>query len=120
MTSSDEPSVVMLSSVCGKHFDESCYSCRTAKTSNDARLTRSNDEPTERERALQEIGNQIAYWLEWVTRERGEEGLETTADTHIMLANENAPPYWPTVGQLKTWLKVFRAEAPYNAMRSAS
>jgi hypothetical protein len=68
----------------------------------------------ERERSLQAIGDVIEYWLKWVTRERDDEGLETTPDTHIMLANENAPPYWPSVGQLKRWLEVLRATPPVS------
>ena len=64
---------------------------------------------SDRERSLQAIGDVIAYWLQWVTRERDAEGLETTADTHIMLIGENVPPYWPSVGQLKRWLEVLRA-----------
>lgn len=60
-----------------------------------------------REEALQEIGNIIAHWIEWTERERETECLETTSDTHVMLDGyTNAPPSWPTVGQLRLWLKV--------------
>jgi hypothetical protein len=62
-----------------------------------------------REQALREIGDVIAYWIEWITREREAENLGTTADTHVMLPGDNAPPYWPSVGQLKLWLKALRA-----------
>ena len=63
----------------------------------------------ERERSLQVIGDVVEHWLDWVARERKDEGLETAADTHIMLSYENAPPHWPTVGQLKRWIEVIRA-----------
>jgi hypothetical protein len=67
----------------------------------------------DRELSLQAIGNEVAYWLEWTERQRGAEGLETTADTHIMLNGyEGAPPHWPSVGQLKAWLAVIRASPP--------
>jgi hypothetical protein len=66
---------------------------------------------SERERQLQAIGDNVAYWIKWVARQHEAEGLETTPDTHIMLPGENRPPYWPSVGQLTRWLTVLREGA---------
>ncbi len=43
MTTTNEPSeaiegIVMLSSICGEHFDEGCDGCQSAKESNDQRI----------------------------------------------------------------------------------
>ena len=42
-----ERDIVMLSSVCGKHHDDNCPSCASAKQSNDDRLTRLRERPVE-------------------------------------------------------------------------
>lgn len=39
---SPTPDVLILSSVCGKHFDENCPACQSAKASNDQRLSRAS------------------------------------------------------------------------------
>jgi hypothetical protein len=64
---------------------------------------------TEREQQLQAIGDTVAYWLKFVTKEREVEGLETDGNTHVMLDGGNAPPHWPTVATLTRWLQVIRA-----------
>lgn len=68
-----------------------------------------------RERQLQAIGDVVAGWIDWVTRERAAEGLTTEPDTYIMLSYEGAPPHWPSVGQLTKWLEVIRAGADIAA-----
>jgi hypothetical protein len=62
----------------------------------------------ERERQLQAIGDVIGYWLKWVTKEHEAEALPVDNNTHVMLGYENAPPHWPSVGQLTRWLQVLR------------
>ena len=59
----------------------------------------------ERERSLQAIGDVVEHWIKWVTRGAGE---PVSPDTHIILLGDNAPPVWPSVGQLKLWLEVLR------------
>jgi hypothetical protein len=64
---------------------------------------------SERERSLQAIGDCVAYWLKWTTREFKDEGMEVTPDTHIWLnGHDGCPPHWPSVGQLTRWLEVLR------------
>lgn len=63
---------------------------------------------SEREKRLQSIGDVVASWVRWVSRERDAEGLPTTPDTHIILGLEGAPPVWPSIGQLTYWLQVIR------------
>jgi hypothetical protein len=42
----DDPlNVVMLSSICGAHFNEDCRACQSAKASNDERLSRLSPTP---------------------------------------------------------------------------
>ncbi len=75
------------------------------------------DEVTDaRERQLQAIGDVIEHWIKSVAGERDLEGLATIADTHVMLGYENAPPHWPSIGQLTRWLMVLRDQP---AMRAA-
>lgn len=62
----------------------------------------------DRERSLQAIGDVIDYWIKWVSRNHEAEGIAITPDTSVMLGNENAPPHWPSIGQLTLWLKVIR------------
>jgi hypothetical protein len=62
-----------------------------------------------REQQLQAIGDNIAYWLKWTTREHEAEELTVTPDTHVWLNGfDGCPPHWPSVGQLTLWLKVLR------------
>lgn len=65
-----------------------------------------------RERKLQCIGDVIAYWIAFVTEEYRTESIEVTPDTYVMLAGDNAPPVWPTIGQLSHWLEVLRDAPP--------
>jgi hypothetical protein len=62
----------------------------------------------EREQQLQGIADVIEYWLTWNQEVRDVEKLETTADTHIIMAGGCSPPGWPSVGQLRRWLEVLR------------
>lgn len=63
---------------------------------------------SERERNLQHIGDVIAYWLKWVTGVHSSEGISISPDTYIRLPGPNAPPHWPSVGQLTKWLEILR------------
>lgn len=56
-----------------------------------------------RDEKLNEIANQVQQWLDWQERERKEEGLACTDDTHMMRV-----PVWPTRGQLKEWVNVLK------------
>lgn len=53
MTNTEQ--VVVLSSVCGKHFDDGCPSCQSAKESNDRRLSRNTPADSEVERVARAI-----------------------------------------------------------------
>lgn len=65
-----------------------------------------------RERDLQSIGDNIAYWLKWATGCYGVADVEQlNPDTSIRLPGGNAPPMWPSVGQLTKWLEVLRDKA---------
>jgi hypothetical protein len=66
---------------------------------------------SDRERALQAIGDNIAYWLRYTTQIRDAEQMATKPDTAVMLPSGNAPPVWPNVGQLQRWLLVLREGA---------
>ncbi len=58
----------------------------------------------DRERSLQCIGDVIAYWIKFVTGE----SIAPSPDTYLMLPGPDAPPHWPSMGQLSAWLKVLR------------
>lgn len=63
----------------------------------------------ERERKLQAIGDSVAHWIKWTTREFADEGMEVKPDTHVWLNGyDGCPPHWPSVGQLALWLTVLR------------
>jgi hypothetical protein len=65
----------------------------------------------DRERDLQSIGDNIAYWLRYTIEHRSAEHLDTEPDTAVMLpSGDNRPPAWPNVGQLKRWLLVLRGD----------
>lgn len=65
----------------------------------------------QRERDLQCIGDVVAYWLKWITRDCEADGLIVDPDTYLILPGDNAPPHWPSVRVLSNWLKVIRAGA---------
>jgi len=55
-----------------------------------------------REQQLSFIADVIAYWLKFI----GADGRDP--DTHVILPGPNAPPFWPSIGQLTLWLKILR------------
>ena len=66
----------------------------------------------DREEHLETIAKHIEYWLWWVERQHKKDGNEINEATHVLLhdANKTTPPHWPSVGQLRNWIKVFRDE----------
>ena len=57
--------------------------------------------------AMKEIAHLIQYWIDWITRDRADHGLDTKPDTSIM---RPPPPYWPSVSQLTNWIRVLKNE----------
>jgi hypothetical protein len=58
--------VVMLSSVCGMHFDDDCPSCASAKQSNDERVTRTPAVATD-EGVVEVVALAMAKEIGWGT-----------------------------------------------------
>ena len=62
---------------------------------------------------LQTISAVVKHWLDYDVQNRAKEGLETTADTHLI-----SPPKWPRHGQLRVWIETLDTTA--SAMEAAA
>ena len=56
-----------------------------------------------RDEKLNEIAFTLEYWLQCQKRDYERQGCPLTDDSHLI-----APPYWPTRGMLKEWIKALR------------
>lgn len=56
---------------------------------------------------LNVIANEIQHWLDFQEQERKNENLPMSDSTCLM-----APPYWPTRGMLKSWIRELRSPTP--------